>query len=674
VTDDDLLRIQELRTEIRKHNVAYYDSDSPSISDEEWDYLMRELRNLEAKYPESYDPASPTENVGGTPSQIFAPVEHSVPMMSLDNAFDDSELDQWIKKIERRLESSSGISEFCCELKFDGLAISIRYEDGKLVQAATRGDGSIGEDVTHNVLTIRDIPKYIKGAPQVMEVRGEVYLRISEFEKLNKKAEQLGEKAYVNPRNAAAGSIRQKNSAVAAQRNLSFWAYQIGRISGGPVLESHFGTLKYLRSLGLPVNKNAQKVTTGEEGLRAYINEYRQKKSSFDYEFDGIVIKVDSLQIQEELGATAKAPRWALAFKLPPEEQTTKLLDIEVSIGAAGSATPFAVLEPVFVGGVTVSTATLHNSDQVREKDVRPGDTVIVRRAGEVIPEVVGPVLDKRPIDLPQWKFPKSCPSCGADLSRPEGEARHRCTNYFCPRQVRGRVEHFAQRTAMDIEHLGEQTIDLFVTEGLMNDVGDLYTLDFQKIQSFEGFGETSVNNLQRAIESSKSKTLGNLIFGLSIPHVGRTNADLLAVSFRYLDSIIEASLDELEAIEGLGPVIASSVFNYFREPKHRAMIEKFRSAGVNFEGPGTEQTDNTLEGKVIVVTGTLEGFTRDQIAEAITSRGGKSPGSVSGKTSALVVGSNPGGSKLKKAEELGIPILDEIGFQNLLISGEIDK
>ena len=672
--DDDLLRIQELRTEIRKHNVAYYDSDNPSISDQEWDHLMRELRNLEAKYPEAYDPTSPTENVGGTPSQIFAPVQHAVPMMSLDNAFDDSELDQWVKKIERRLESSTSISEFCCELKFDGLAISIRYEDGKLVQAATRGDGSIGEDVTHNVLTISDIPKYIKGAPQILEVRGEVYLRISEFEKLNKKAEQLGEKTYVNPRNAAAGSIRQKNSAVAAQRNLSFWAYQIGRISGGPALESHFGTLEYLSSLGFPVNQNAQRVTTGKEGLKAYINEYRQKKSDFDYEFDGIVIKVDLLQIQEELGATAKAPRWALAFKLPPEEQTTKLLDIEVSIGAAGSATPFAVLEPVFVGGVTVSTATLHNSDQVREKDVRPGDTVIVRRAGEVIPEVLGPVLDKRPIGLPQWKFPTSCPSCGADLSRPEGEARHRCTNYFCPRQVRGRVEHFAQRTAMDIEHLGEQTIDLFVTEGLMNDVGDLYTLDFQRIQSFEGFGETSVKNLQRAIESSKSKTLANLIFGLSIPHVGRTNADLLAVSFRHLDLIIEASLDELEAVEGLGPVIASSVFNYFREPKHRALIEKFRSAGVNFVGPVIGETDNTLEGKVIVVTGTLKGFTRDQIAEAITSRGGKSPGSVSGKTSALVVGSNPGGSKLKKAEELGIPILDEFEFQNLLMSGEIDK
>ena len=673
MNENNLLRIQELRSEIRKHNVAYYESDNPSISDEEWDQMMRELRDLEAKYPEAYDPTSPTEIVGGAVSQIFAPVEHSVPMMSLDNAFDDTELDQWIKKIDRKLISGSEVNEFCCELKFDGLAISIRYEDGKLVQAATRGDGSIGEDVTHNVLTIKDIPKHIEDAPSVLEVRGEVYLRISEFEKLNSKAKQLGEKAYVNPRNAAAGSIRQKNSAVTAQRNLSFWAYQIGRISGGPDLKSHYGTLEYLRSLGFPVNQNAQMITTGKKGLSAYINEFRLKKSDFDYEFDGIVIKVDSLTVQEELGATAKAPRWALAFKLPPEEQMTKLLDIEVSIGAAGSATPFARLEPVFVGGVTVSTATLHNEDQVREKDVRPGDIVIVRRAGEVIPEVVGPVLNKRPSGLPQWKFPKGCPSCNAELSRPEGEARHRCTNYFCPRQVRGRVEHFAQRTAMDIEHLGEQTIDLFVTEGLMSDVGDLYTLNFEKIQSFEGFGETSVNNLKSAIESSKSKTLGNLIFGLSIPHVGRTNADLLAISFRHLDSLIEASLDDLETIEGLGPVIASSVFNYFKEPQNRELIEKFRLAGLNFVGPVIEEADSTLQGKIIVVTGTLEGFTRDQISEAITSRGGKSPGSVSRKTSALVVGANPGGSKLKRAEELGIPILDELGFQALLTSGEIN-
>ncbi|MBT95157.1 MAG: DNA ligase (NAD(+)) LigA [Acidimicrobiaceae bacterium] len=674
VTAKDLDRIQKLRNIIKEHNVAYYESDTPSITDDEWDQLMRELRKLEEQYPETYDSESPTKRIGGAPSQIFSPVKHSLPMMSLDNAFDDQELDQWIKKIDRKLTDVSQVQEYCCELKFDGLAISVRYEDGKLIQAATRGDGSIGEDVTHNVLTIKDIPKFIEGAPKILEVRGEVYLPISEFEKLNANAKKRGEKTYVNPRNAAAGSLRQKNSAIAAKRNLSFWAYQIGHISEGPDLKSHFETLDYLRSLGLPVNQNAKQITTGKEGLSAYINEYRLKKSDFDYEFDGIVVKVDSLQIQEELGATAKAPRWAIAFKLPPEEQTTKLIDIEVSIGAAGSATPFARLEPVFVGGVTVSTATLHNEDQVREKDVRPGDTVIVRRAGEVIPEVVGPILEKRPSDLPQWNFPKACPSCDAELSRPDGEARHRCTNYFCPRQVRGRVEHYAQRTAMDIEHLGEQTIDILVTEGLISDVGDLYTLDFDKIKAFEGFGETSVKNLRSAIESSKSRTLGNLIFGLSIPHVGRTNADLLALGFGHLDSLTHATLEELEKIEGLGPVIANSVFNYFKEIRHKKLVEKFRSADVNFLGPRIQDVDDVLSGKTIVVTGTLQGFTRDQVSEAITSRGGKSPGSVSGKTSALVVGDNPGGSKLKKAEELGIPILYESDFVKLLESGEFPR
>tara|TARA_Y100000994_G_scaffold149691_1_gene122580 strand:+ start:3804 stop:5825 length:2022 start_codon:yes stop_codon:yes gene_type:complete len=666
-------RIRELRTLIRQHNVAYYESDSPSISDQEWDQMMRELKELEKRYPETYDPESPSETVGGSPSQIFAPVKHSVPMMSLDNAFDDSELDQWIKKIERKLTDHGSVSEYCCELKFDGLAISIRYHNGKLVQAATRGDGLTGEDVTHNVLTIKDIPKYIDGAPELLEVRGEVYLRISEFEKLNAASEKSGGKTYVNPRNAAAGSLRQKNSTIAAKRNLSFWAYQIGNISKGPDLKSHFETLEYLRSLGLPVNQNAKRISNGREGLREYIKDYRARKSEFDYEFDGIVIKVDSLGTQAVLGATAKAPRWALAFKLPPEEQTTKLLDIEISIGAAGSATPFARLEPIFVGGVTVSTATLHNEDQVRAKDVRPGDTVIVRRAGEVIPEVVGPVLGKRPPNLPKWEFPKVCPSCNAKLTRPIGEARHRCTNYFCPRQVRGRVEHFSQRTAMDIEHLGEQTIDLFINKQLMRDVGDLYSLDFQTIKLFEGFGETSVENLRLAIESSKERTLGNLIFGLSIPHVGRTNADLLAVSFGHLDKLLKASLEELKKIEGLGPVIANSVHNYFKEPRHLELVEKLRSAGVNFTGPDIVDVEKTLQGKIIVVTGTLEKFTRDQIAEAITSRGGKSPGSVSGKTSALVVGANPGGSKMKKAEELGVPILGESEFAKLLESGEFN-
>ncbi len=672
MSEDATPRMEELREIIRKHNVAYYEKDAPTISDAEWDSLMRELRDLERQFPDAKPADSPTETIGGATSKIFAPVTHSVPMMSLDNAFEISELEQWTQKAQRKLDSEDVISELVCELKFDGLAISIRYEDGHLVQAATRGDGSVGEDVTHNVLTIADIPHQITGAPPILEVRGEVYLRISEFEKLNAIAEKNDAKKYVNPRNAAAGSLRQKDARVAAKRNLSFWAYQLGQVVDGPTLTSHFQTLEYLRSLGLPVNENATCVKNNIDELQKCIDDFKERQSSFDYEFDGIVIKVDSLDLQKKLGSTAKAPRWAIAYKLPPEEQITTLLDIEISIGTAGSATPFAKLEPVFVGGVTVSTATLHNQDQIREKDVRPGDKVIIRRAGEVIPEVVGPVLKHRPEGLPKWEFPKSCPSCGSDLTRPSGEARHRCTNYACPRQVRGRVEHFSQRTAMDIEHLGEQTIDLFVTEGLIEDVGDLYSLNFEKIESFEGFGETSVENLRNAIHLSKSRSFGNLIFGLSIPHVGRTNADLLASEFGHMDTLMLTTLDDLEKIEGLGPVIASSVHEYFRTPKNLEVIEKLRTAAVNFQGPIDEGLEKVLAGKSIVVTGTLENYTRDEAAEAIKKRGGKSPGSVSGKTDALVLGENPGGSKISKAEQLGVPILDELAFKELLETGEI--
>ena len=381
---------------------------------------------------------------------------------------------------------------------------------------------------------------------------------------------------------------------------------------------------------------------------------------------------MDSLLLQEELGNTAKAPRWAVAYKLPAEEQVTTLLDIEVSIGAAGSATPFARLEPVFVGGVTVSTATLHNEDQIKEKDVRPGDRVIVRRAGEVIPEVVRPVLSERPENLPIWEFPKNCPSCGSKLERPSGEARHRCSNYNCPRQVRGRVEHFSQRTAMDIEHMGEQSIDLFVSEGLIQDVGDIYSIDFQLVRSFEGFGDLSVTNLQKAIEESKSRSLGNLIFGLSIPHVGRTNADLLASTFGSMDELKETSFEELQAVEGLGPVIATSVHQFFRSPNTTKVLEKLEFAGVNFQGPEKIELVQTLTSKSIVVTGTLESYNRDEAAAAIKDRGGKSPGSVSKKTDALVVGVNPGGSKITKADELGVPVIDEAAFEQLLLTGEI--
>tara|TARA_B100000945_G_scaffold69396_1_gene52643 strand:- start:3350 stop:5134 length:1785 start_codon:yes stop_codon:yes gene_type:complete len=592
-------------------------------------------------------------------------------MMSLDNAFEVEALDQWKTRLERKLAAGTKIGDLVCELKFDGLAISVRYEQGRLVQAATRGDGVVGEDVTHNVLTISDLPHVIRGAPPILEVRGEVYLRRSEFQKLNRAAKKNDGKEYVNPRNAAAGSLRQKDSSIAATRNLSFWAYQLGEVEEGPELASHYETLEFLSSLELPVNENA-KLVKDIAGALGYIQEFQEARDSLDYEFDGIVIKVDSLLLQEELGNTAKAPRWAVAYKLPAEEQITTLLDIEVSIGAAGSATPFARLEPVFVGGVTVSTATLHNEDQIKEKDVRPGDRVIVRRAGEVIPEVVRPVLSERPENLPIWEFPKNCPSCGSKLERPSGEARHRCNNYNCPRQVRGRVEHFSQRTAMDIEHMGEQSIDLFVSEGLIQDVGDIYSIDFQLVRSFEGFGDLSVTNLQKAIEESKSRSLGNLIFGLSIPHVGRTNADLLASTFGSMDELKETSFEELQAVEGLGPVIATSVHQFFRSPNTTKVLEKLEFAGVNFQGPEKIELVQTLTGKSIVVTGTLESYNRDEAAAAIKGRGGKSPGSVSKKTDALVVGVNPGDSKITKADELGVPVIDEAAFEQLLLTGEI--
>lgn len=672
VSTDPAERIEALRAVIRRHNEAYYERDAPEIPDAEWDALMRELRDLEAAHPELVTPDSPTATVGGAPSTTFAPVVHTVPMMSLDNAFSVDEVTEWAERLQRRLGEDTDVGAWLCELKFDGLAMSIRYENGRFVRAATRGDGRTGEDVTANVATIASIPSYIADAPPVLEVRGEVFLRLSDFDELNRRADAAGERRYVNPRNAAAGSLRQKNPAVTATRNLSFWAYQLGQVEGGPTFGSHHATLDWLADLGLPVNDHARIVTDGVAGVVAYVNEYTGRRHELDYEFDGIVVKVDDLGHQRELGSTARAPRWAIAYKLPPEEQVTTLLDIEVSIGAAGSATPFARLEPVFVGGVTVTTATLHNEDQVREKDVRPGDRVIVRRAGEVIPEVVGPVLAERPPGLAPWEFPKDCPVCGVPLVRPEGEARTRCANFDCPRQVRGRIEHFAQRSCMDIEFLGEQRIDLFVGLGLLGDVADLYTLDFDRIGELEGFGETSVANLRRAIDESRQRPLANLVFGLSINHVGATTADLLARSFGHLDAIMDASLDDLVAVDGLGPIIARSVHDWFRTPRNRALIEKLRSAEVNFVGPEVVAVDQTLAGRAVVVTGSLDGYSRDQAAAAIKARGGSSPGSVSKKTYAVVAGASPGGSKITKAEELGVPIIDEAAFETLLATGEL--
>ncbi len=650
----------------------YHELDAPEIPDADFDRLVQELRALEEAHPELAVDNSVAEQVGGAPSSIFAPVRHEVPMMSLDNAFDLDELRGWAERLERRL--GEPIRSYVCELKFDGLALSIRYEQGTLVRAATRGDGTTGEDVTHSVRTINDVPDELTSnspLPDVVEVRGEAYMRRSTFDNLNAAQVKAGLKEYVNPRNAAAGSIRQKDAEVARTRGLSFWPYQLGQVVNGPEMSEHSNTFNFLTSIGFEVNDHSR-VVDNIDGVVAFITEFQNRRHDLDYEFDGVVIKVDDLETQRLLGSTARAPRWAIAYKMPPEERATKLIDIPISIGTNGSATPYALLEPVFVGGVTVTNATLHNQDQVAAKDVRPGDMVIVRRAGDVIPEVVGPVLSERPDDSVPWVFPADCPVCARPLVRPEGEARHRCPHADCPAQVRGRIEHFAQRNAMDIEHFGERTVDLLVTAGLISDVGDVFLLDPEELSQFEGFGETSIENFRAGIEASRTRPLGSVIFALAIPHVGTSNGKVLAKAFGSLEAVAAASADEIAAIDGIGPIIADSVAEWFASDNGKAIVDKLQRGGVRPEAPEVSTVEQTLVGKSIVVSGGLANYGRSDAKTAITDRGGKAPGSVSKSTFALVVGNDPGASKVTKAEELGTPILDEAGFEVLLATGEL--
>ncbi|MCX7620804.1 MAG: NAD-dependent DNA ligase LigA [Acidimicrobiales bacterium] len=666
-------RAEELRALINYHNRLYYELDAPEIPDADYDELVRELQRIEAEHPDLITPDSPTQRVGGAASEAFAPVVHRVPMMSLDNAMSEAELRAWGDRIRRQLGVAADTEVgYVCELKIDGLAISIRYEHGRLVQAATRGDGRVGEDVTANVKTIECIPHRLTGnVPAVLEVRGEVYMPIEVFKAVNKAQIEAGQRPYVNPRNTAAGSLRQKDPSVTASRHLAFWSYQLGEIEGGPAFTKHHETLDYLAELGLPVNPETEVVATLDEVYSRCLY-WQEHRHDLNYEIDGVVVKLDDLARREELGATAKAPRWAIAYKFPPEERMTKLLGIEVSIGRTGRATPFGVLEPVFVGGSTVSVATLHNEDQIRIKDVRPGDTVIVRKAGDVIPEIVGPVLSERPEGLEPWQFPRDCPVCGTPLVRPPGEADHRCPNEACPARTATAIEHFASRGAMDIEGFGEQRVRLFQSLGMLHDVADIYYLDFDQLRELDGFGDVSINNLRAAIEASKQRPLANLLVGLNIRHLGAAGAELLAAHFGSLDRIMHATVDELSSIEGIGPVIAQSVHDWFADEHNQAIIEKLRAAGVNFEGPRRSGVPQVLEGMSIVVTGTLSNYSREEAERAIKERGGKSPGSVSKKTTAVVVGDSPGASKLTKAEELGIPILDEAGFEHLLATGEL--
>ena len=679
-------RIAELRETINHHRRLYHTLAQPEIADAEYDELIRELEVLEAAHPAEAAADSPTQLVGGDISEAFAPVEHRVPMTSLDNAMDRSELDAWGERVLKGLGDVP--IRYCCELKIDGLAVSIRYENGRLVQAATRGDGRVGEDVTANVATITVIPKRLeapKGVamPEVLEVRGEVYLPIDAFERLKaakeaENAERVAagrkpEPVPVNPRNAGAGSLRQKDASITAGRGLAFWAYQVGEVVGGPEFTSHQQTLDFLASLGFPVNPSIRVVGDLAE-VGSYCDEWQGQRHLIPYEIDGVVVKVDDLAQREALGFTARAPRWAIAFKFPPEERTTVLRDIQVSIGRTGRATPFAVLEPVFVGGSTVGMATLHNEDQVRLKDVRPGDTVVVRKAGDVIPEVVGPVLSLRPKSSKPWKFPGTCPCpIGSTLARAEGESDTRCVESNCPNQRDQRIIYFASRGAMDIEGLGERTVFQLSDAGLVSDPGDIYSLTVEQLLTLEGFGRLSAEKLLSAIEGSKSRPLPKILTALGVKHLGPSASEALSSAFGSLDGVMNASIDDLATVDGVGEVIAQSIAKWFAVDDNRAFVEKLRRAGVEFGNVEVSRAPQVLAGKAIVVTGTLDGFDRDGAEKAIKDRGGKSPGSVSKKTFAVVVGREPGASKVSKAEELGVPLIDEAAFRRLLDTGAID-
>ncbi len=684
VSKDLKKNVMILRAQIAHHNELYHGQDSPEISDAAFDELLRKLKEIEAKYPELIEESSPTQIIGSG-FTTFDPVTHRVPMTSLDNAMDAKELQAWGERLVKGLGDVK--IQFACELKIDGLALSIRYENGALVQAATRGDGKVGEDVTANILTISVVPKKLvsksgKKIPSVLEVRGEVYMSIAAFEKLrvakqteNEKRVSDGKKPETvpaNPRNAAAGSLRQKDPAVTATRDLSFWAYQLGEVVGAPNFSSHSETFDYLRDLGFPINSEAKTVNSLAQVVE-FVAKCEDSRHKLNYEIDGVVVKLDDLAQREQLGFTARAPRWAIAVKFAPEERNTILKNISVSIGRTGRATPFAELEPVLLSGSTVSMATLHNREQVQLKDVRPGDTVVVRKAGDVIPEVVGPVLALRPKNSKPWKFPTTCVcDLKSTFVQLEGESDTRCIEPDCPFQRDQRIIHFASRGAMDIEGLGEKTVFALSDKNFVADIGDLYSLTIEKLLQLDGFAELSATNLLTAINNSKTRPLNKLLVGLGIKNLGPAASESLARRFGSLDAIIAATPEQLSEIDGLGDVIANSITKWFKDKSHQAIVKKFRIAGVEFGNVVVSNAPQNLVGKAVVVTGTVEGFSREGAQEAITSRGGKSPGSVSAKTFALVVGDEPGASKLTKAESLKIPIIDSAGFLVLLETGEL--
>jgi DNA ligase (NAD+) len=667
---DDAARIEELRSQVNEHLYRYHVLDDPIISDARFDALMAELRRLEEAHPELVTADSPTQRVGAPVSELFRPVRHLRPLFSLDNADSPEMLLAWEQRMERQLGRPP--HGYMAELKIDGLAVVLTYRGGALATGATRGDGVTGEDITANLRTIESVPLKLLGSspPEVLEVRGEVYMPETAFEELNRRQAEAGERIFANPRNAAAGSVRQKDPAVTASRNLAIWVYQLGLLEGGPPLDTHEATMKYLREVGFRTNPVSQRLGSIDEVLD-YVSQAEQQRHDTGYQTDGVVIKADSLLDQEVLGFTSRAPRWAIAYKFPPEEQVTLLRDIAINIGRTGAATPFAVLEPVFVGGATVGMATLHNADQIALKDVRIGDQVIVRRAGDVIPEVVGPVVAARSGKEKVWSMPERCPFCGHPIVRVEGEAVARCTGGFeCPSRVREWLFHFASRGGMDIEHMGYKTIDLLLREGLITDPAGIFTFDVDQLRGREGWGEISVNNLKAAIEAAKDRPVARLLTALGIRHVGGTIARTLVRHFHGLPALLEASEEQISQVDGIGPIIARALAEWSADPVNRDLVAKLGQAGVRLVDEVEAGAGDLLAGAIFVVSGTIEGFTREEAQAAIEERGGKAAGSVSSKTTALIAGDSPGAAKMRKAEELGVQIIDGAAFKDLLDQG----
>ncbi|HWD97281.1 MAG TPA: NAD-dependent DNA ligase LigA [Acidimicrobiales bacterium] len=666
-------RVAWLRTELARHNEAYFLNDAPTIPDAEYDELARELRRLEEEHPELREKGSVSGTVGAPISTVFSPVVHDEPMLSLDNVFGVEELTQWSQRVARGLGIDADTIVFGIEPKIDGLALSIRYVDGVLVQAATRGDGRVGEDVTDNVRTIKSVPATLKGARGRIEVRGEVFLARKDFLQMNEQQVALGLREFANPRNAAAGSLRQKDPAATAKRPLSFLGYQLVDLDATMSFASYHETIEQLGAWGFftPVEATIER---GATAMIARSDWFEVHRHDLPFDIDGAVVKVDDLAERARLGFTSRAPRWAIARKFPPEERTTRLLAIEISIGRTGRATPFAVLEPVVVAGSTVSMATLHNEDQVAVKDVRPGDLVIVRKAGDVIPEVVSAVPEPGKRRAKKWTFPLNCPECGQPLVRRGAESDTYCVNPTCPAQQLEQIAHFASRGALDIEGLGEQRVAQLLLAGLVSDVADLFTLRVADVEALEGFAEISATSLVREIDRAKTAPLSRVLVGLGIRHVGPVAARVLARRFRTYGALAAAPLEELEAVEGIGPIIAQSIYQYCREEENRERIDRFVASGFTLEEAGevAATLEATLAGKAVVVTGTVAGFTREDAEAAIVARGGTSPGSVSKKTYCVVVGESPGAAKVTKAEELGIPMLGADEFGALLESGEI--